>query len=377
MQETSFHFEHPTLRPGARVAVGLSGGVDSSMTAWLLKRRGFGVIGLTMSIWDNAIPLPDEGHSGCFGPGESRDIEAAAAFAARMGIEHHVIRLAAAYRETVLDYFRSEYRAGRTPNPCVQCNRRMKFGFLLDHARARGLAFDVFATGHYARTDRDPVSGRWRLLRARNAAKDQTYFLSGLTQETLARVVFPLGGLEKAEVKQLARAAGFPELAEKPESQDFIEASDYGVLFDQEDSCAGEIVDAEGRVLGRHRGIVHYTVGQRKGLGIGGTGDPLYVTGVDAEQNRIRVGRRGDLYRRAFEGDQPNWIAGTAPAAGPRRLEGKIRQRHAGAPGVLRADGERVVFEFDEPQCAITPGQTAVFYDGDAVVGSAIIRRAL
>ena len=368
---------HPALLRGARVAVGLSGGVDSSMTAWLLRQAGFDVVVVTMAIWDSALPLPDEGRSGCFGPGERRDIEAAAAFALRLGVPHHVVPLAGEYRETVLEYFKREYRAGRTPNPCVQCNRTVKFGFLLERARSLGIAFDFFATGHYARIDREPSGGRWRLLRAWDRSKDQSYFISGLRQDQLSCLVLPLGSLGKSDVKALAREAGFADLAVRPESQDFIESRHYGVLFGEGEATPGDMVDRRGRVLGRHRGIIHYTIGQRKGLGIGGAGEPYYVTAIEAAANRIVVGRREDLLSREFTVGGCNWIAIAEAPAQPLRVACKIRQRHTAAPAILaRAAENDARVTFDEPQMSITPGQTAVFYDGDVVVGSGTIERA-
>lgn len=362
--------------PGARVAVGLSGGVDSSVAAWRLVRHGCSVVGLTMAIWDDSLPLPDRGLSGCFGPGEARDIESARAVAAALGIEYRVVPLAREYRETVLEYFRREYLAGRTPNPCVRCNRAMKFGFLLDRAREIGVEFDFFATGHYARLADDPATGRRLLLRGRDPAKDQSYFLALLRQEQLRRLVLPLGGLLKSEVRELARAAGLVEQAERPESQDFIECEDYGVLFRPGELRPGDIVDESGRVRGRHEGLARYTIGQRKGLGIGGTGEPLYVIALDAERNRVVVGPRPALERRALRATDCNWIALSEAPATPRRCAVRIRFRHEGAAATVerdpeRADGARVVF--DEPQRAITPGQIAVFYDGDVVLGAGAI----
>jgi tRNA-specific 2-thiouridylase len=252
----------------------------------------------------------------------------------------------------------------------------MKFGFLLERARSLGVSFDVFATGHYARIDRDPASRRWLLRQARDAAKDQSYFLSGLRQEQLARLALPLGAMGKAEVKALAAAAGFPELAGKPESQDFIESRDYGVLFEKGDAAPGDLVDRAGRVLGRHRGVVHYTIGQRKGLGIGGAGEPYYVTGIDAAANRVIVGRHAELFAREFAVAACNWIAFAAAPETPVRVLCKIRQRHAAAPAtVVGSAADEVRVAFDEPQMSITPGQTAVFYDGDSVVGSGTIER--
>ncbi|MBP7276150.1 MAG: tRNA 2-thiouridine(34) synthase MnmA [Kiritimatiellae bacterium] len=364
---------HPALKPGARVAVGLSGGVDSSVAALCLLNAGFRVVGLTMSIWDGSVPLKDAGQSGCFGPGEARDIEAAAGISRRLNIEHHVIPLAEEYRWEVLDYFRREYLAGRTPNPCVRCNRHVKFGHLLRRAGELGLHFDAFATGHYARTARSADTGRWLLLRAMDRVKDQTYFISHLSQEQLARTVFPLGGMTKQAVKDIARRSGFADLAERPESQDFIEAADHAALFAPGEARAGKLVDSSGQVRGEHRGIPFYTVGQRKGLGIGGAGEPLYVTGVDAARNEVRVGRKEDLYARIFTVRLVHWIAFLGPPRTPVRADVKIRQRHPGAPAVLivQEDGLRV--EFDMPQMSITPGQISVFYEGDFVLGAGVI----
>ncbi len=369
------NLQHPNLKPGARIAVGMSGGVDSCMTAWLLQRAGYDVVGLTMAIWDNTIQLPDEGRPGCFGPGEAQDIADARAFAARLGIPHHVVRMEEEYRQTVLEYFRREYVAGRTPNPCVRCNREMKFGFLIERARALGIEFDFFATGHYARVAWDEARGRWLLLRARDRTKDQSYFISQLRQDQLAGLLLPLGELTKEEVKAQACEAGFPELAEKQESQDFLEAKDYSVLFKEGDARPGPIIDQAGHLLGTHKGIIHYTVGQRKGLGIGGTGEPLYVTGVDAATDTVKVGHREDLFAASFRATHCNWIAWAGAPAEPARVECRIRIRHAGAPAVILrdADAATVRVAFDEPQMSITPGQTAVFYDGDVVVGAGTI----
>lgn len=364
---------HPALRPGARVAVGLSGGVDSSVSAHLLVRAGFHVLGITMSIWDGSVPLDDTGRSGCFGPGEARDIEAAADLARRLGIEHHVIPLAEEYRREVLDYFRREYLAGRTPNPCVRCNQHMKFGFLLRRSAEMGLNFDAFATGHYARTALDPDTGRWLLVRATDRDKDQTYFVSHLSQDQLSRTVFPLGGMVKREVKALAREAGLTDLADKPESQDFMESDDYSALFAPGEARSGKLVDSTGQVRGEHRGIPYYTVGQRKGLGIGGAGEPLYVTGLNAERNEVRIGRKEELFSRTFVARPVHWIAFSEPPRAPLRADVKIRQRHPGAPATLTVEKDGVRVEFDEPQMSITPGQISVFYGGNLVLGAGII----
>lgn len=357
------------------VAIGLSGGVDSSVAAWLLKRDGWRVTGLTMSIWDGSVPIPDLGISGCFGPGEARDLEAAKEIAARLGIEHRIVALAEEYKKTVLEYFREEYLAGRTPNPCVRCNQRMKFGFLIDQARAQGAKFDKFATGHYARTRFDEASGRWQLLRGKDAGKDQSYFLSRLKQEQLANLIFPLGELNKGEVKQLARELGWGDLAEKDESQDFIECDDYSVLFRQGDARPGDFVARDGTVLGRHRGIIHYTIGQRKGLELGGGGTPLYVLEIDAARNRVVVGPREELHACELVAGDLNWVGWTGAPAEPFRCEVQIRQRHKAAPATVAAEDGRLRAVFDEPQLSVTPGQIAVFYAGDAVLASGTIEK--
>ncbi len=357
------------------IAIGLSGGVDSSVTAYLLKKKGYNVLGLTMQIWDGSLPLLDEGLSGCYGPGEPRDIAAAKALADRLGIPHHIISLAREYNSEVLDYFRAEYRAGRTPNPCVRCNRSMKFGLLLNRARTLGIDFDTFATGHYARVSQDPSTGRWQLRRAVDSAKDQTYFLSHLSQTQLSQVLFPLGEMTKPEVKAIAREIGWADVADKPESQNFIESKDYGVLFGEQEQKPGPIVTLEGKHVGQHRGIIHYTIGQRKGLGIGGTLEPLYVIRIDACSNTVVVGAYTDLFTNRLIAKDLNWIGlATAPTQ-PLRVQAKIRQQHKEAPATIQAIPGSDTLEtiFDDPQMSITPGQIVVFYLDDLVLGSGTI----
>jgi tRNA-specific 2-thiouridylase len=251
----------------------------------------------------------------------------------------------------------------------------MKFGLLLDRARAMGITFDKFATGHYARVDQAPVSGRWQLSRALDPAKDQTYFLSRLSQNQLSQVLFPLGGMTKPEVKAIAREIGWDDVADKPESQNFVESKDYGVLFSEQEQNPGPIVNSAGKVLGQHRGIVHYTVGQRKGLGIGGTTDPLYVIRLDACSNTLVVGAHSDLFSTRLTATDMNWISLSAPPTEPIGVRAKIRQQHKEAPATIQAglDSGSVEAHFDEPQMSITPGQVVVFYDNDLVLGSGII----
>lgn len=365
--------------PGTKVAVGMSGGVDSSMAVWLLKQRGCEVIGLTMSLWNNQFPLQDTGVKGCFGPGEEQEIEMAKSVAKRLEIPFHVIPLADEYNEAVLEYFRQEYLAGRTPNPCVRCNRTIKFGFLIERAEKAGIPFDYFATGHYARVHFDPMQNRYLLLRGIDLEKDQSYFLAMLQQEQLKKIVFPLGNLTKSQIRHLARSAGFPQLAEQSESQDFLESNKYDVLFREEEVKGGDIVDENGHILGKHHGIIHYTIGQRKGLGIGGAGEPYYVIGLDPINNRVIVGRKPALLKQAMKVIDCNWVSIPDAPDMPMKIHCKIRLRHEPASAQLeKADehGKMVRVTFDEPQSAITPGQTAVFYDNDIVLGAGTIDSA-
>lgn len=364
-----------TSRDKMKVAVGLSGGVDSSMTAHLLKEHGHDVIGLTMKIWDGSLSMPDEGRAGCYGPGESRDLDAAKDICARLGIEHHVIDLSKEYKEEVLLYFRNEYLAGRTPNPCTRCNRTMKLGSLIDKAREQGLVFERFSTGHYARVHYDAARRRYILSKGIDGRKDQSYFLSLVNQEQLSRLMLPLGEKTKDAVRELAREAGFGDLADKAESQDFIESKNYSVLFAEDEVKPGTIVDERGNVLGEHSGIINFTIGQRKGL-CGGAKEPQYVLGIDPDSAVVRVGGRKGLESKQFRVTGLNLISlNQLPPQGLRAVV-KIRQQHKGAAASVfpeRGSESSALVEFDEPQIAITPGQTAAFYDGDEVAGAGII----
>lgn len=357
------------------VAVGLSGGVDSALAAWSLKQQGFNVVGITMSMWDNSLPnLPKiEGKSGCFGPNEGESIEAAKKIAQRMGIEHYTVPVSAEYSKNVLDYFRSEYRAGRTPNPCVRCNQTIKFGAMLNTARKMGIAFDYFATGHYARLDfKDPETPF--LYRSSDGTKDQSYFLSRLSFDQLSTVMFPLGDKIKEDVKRIAREIGWGDYADKKESQDFLECGDYSVLFDESDNVPGDFVDIDGRILGKHKGIVYYTIGQRKGLNIGGQPEPLFVVNIDVKKNQVILGPRRVLQTSEVHACSLNLMV---PADSPilkKKLSAQIRLGHRGnSAEIVEITGSEITVHFDEPQFASTPGQILVLYDGDGVVASAII----
>ena len=350
-----------------KVAVGLSGGVDSSVAALLLKEQGHEVVGLTMKLWRGQYRGGPR--DACFGSGEAEDIERAAAFAKSLGIAYHVFDCSAQYDRAIVAYFRETYLAGQTPNPCVRCNALMKFGLLPRLARESGLVFDKFATGHYARVERR--DGRWALLRAADLAKDQSYFLYRLSQEQLAQLLFPLGERTKPEVRALARAHGLA-VADKPDSQDFY-AGDVDELVGAADR-PGEIVSSEGRVLGRHRGFWHYTVGQHKGLGLGGTGEPYYVIDVDACRNRVVVGPAAEAVRRTLTVADMNWVA-SPPTAAPLACRVRVRSSGRLVPATL-TNGQCVL---SEDVVGVAPGQSAVFYGpcgDDRVLCGGVIQRA-
>ncbi len=357
-----------------RVAVGMSGGIDSTVTALILIKQGFEVIGATMAIWDESIPITQSLKSGCFGPGERDDLEAARAVCAKLGIEHRVVALKEEFGSNVLSYFCGTYAQGKTPNPCVVCNQRLKFGILPQKLREAGVEFDFFATGHYVRRCFSEALQRWQLKRALDKEKDQSYFLCFLAQEQLANTLFPLGELGKAEVRQIARSKGFPELAQKKESQDFLETDNYSVLFEPDTFREGDIIDPRGKVIGRHRGLIHYTIGQRRNLGISGQSEPVYVLRIDALRNQLVVGPKALLYRNRLSAAQVNWLSIPAPTEASSCLA-RIRYQHEAAACVVTPvpNGTyQVVFE--EPQLAITPGQIVVFYDGDLLLGGGVIQ---
>jgi len=355
-----------------RIAVGMSGGVDSSVAALLLRDAGHDVSGVLMRIWPAGAEAPAMSKSACFGPDEAVDMQAAKDVCARLAIPLRVIDCSASYEDLVLRDFRDRYLAGMTPNPCVRCNQLVKFGVLPELARAAGLTFERFATGHYARVGRDERTGRFALKRAADVRKDQSYFLYRLTQAQLAAVLFPLGELTKTRVRAIALEAGLP-VHDRKESQDFY-GGDLADILGRDDH-EGEIVDRDGRVIGRHRGIRHYTIGQRKGLGIAAPA-PLYVIGIDARANRLVVGPESETFRRSATVRDCVWGPFEALTA-PAEVRVKVRSGGRLVPATVSPlEGERCRVDLAEPVAAVAPGQSAVFYDDKTIVGGGVIESA-
>jgi len=359
------------LNKKTTVAVGLSGGVDSSVAAAILTKKGYNVIGLTMKIWDGSYKLEETGNDACFGPGEAQDIELASEVCKKLGIEYKVFDLSKEYKQHVIEYFKDEYLQGRTPNPCVMCNHKMKFGFLINKAKEAGVDFDYFATGHYAKIKK--IKGEFFLSKSTNIKKDQTYFLSGLEKNQLSNLMFPLGDLDKSQVREMAAELGF-EVAERKDSQDFITGGDYSPLFKENETTPGEIVNDKGEVLGQHKGIIFYTVGQRKGLGISAL-NPLYVSRIDAKNNRVIVSDNNALFSENMFVKEMNYFQNYS-VGDSFKCKVKIRQKHEETPAEIKVlEKDRVEVKFEFAQRAVTPGQVAVFYDNDLVLASGLIEK--
>jgi tRNA-uridine 2-sulfurtransferase len=381
----------------ARIVVAMSGGVDSSVTAALLKEQGHDVIGITLNVWPEERISPDSAETDLAGaavfgrepsaPRHSKTccgnsaVDDARRVADLLGIPYYVLNFRELFREYVIADFIREYNRGRTPNPCVRCNQHVKFRPVLQRAAALGA--DYVATGHYVRRDQDPLTGRFRLRKALDPSKDQSYVLFPMKQDELARTLFPLGDMPKTETRRLAAEFDLP-IADKPESMEicFVPDNKYGKYLEEqapETTAPGPILDAQGRYRGEHAGIAHYTVGQRKGLGLTSP-EPLYVVAIEPERNAVIVGSDKDLYCRELVAEDLNLVA-LPDLDRPVHCRARIRYRMHEAPAMIEPvpeEGEGVVrVVFEEPQRAITPGQAVVFYDGDVVLGGATITRTV
>jgi tRNA-uridine 2-sulfurtransferase len=348
-----------------KVVVGLSGGVDSSVAAATLHEQGYDVVGLTLWLM--------KGKGQCCSEG----MVDAAKLCEYLGIPHHIVDSREVFQENIVDYLVTGYRDGITPLPCSQCNKAVKFTPMLTYAKDE-LGIDKIATGHYARIRFDQATGRYQLLRAVDRAKDQSYFLYDLSQDVLARIIFPLGEKHKTETRQIATQFGL-HTADKPESQDLCLVEANGSMQAFLDKYItphkGEIVTQSGKVLGQHEGVHHYTIGQRKGLGIAHS-EPLYVIGLDAVRNRVIVGERSEAANLECTVQRLNWVSIAAPTT-PIKAEVQIRYRSSPTPAtVIPLERDRVQVTFDDPQFSITPGQAAVFYEGETLLGGGVIERS-
>ncbi len=351
-----------------KIIVGMSGGVDSSVAAWLLKEQGYDVIGVTMQMWNEASER--QAGSCC----KSTAVQDAKRVADMLGIPHYVLDFQKEFKEKVVDYFVEEYLSGRTPNPCNACNRFVKWEALLEKGREMGVQH--VATGHYARIDRLP-NGRYAVKNSVTAAKDQTYALYNLTQEQLSHTLMPVGGYTKEEIRQMAIDLGLP-VAAKPDSQDicFIPDGDYGAFLEREAGerlpGEGNFVNKDGKVLGVHKGVTHYTIGQRKGLNLA-MGHPVFVSGLRTETNEVVIGENEDIFGRTVICDKVNYMA-MSDLDVPRKALVKIRYAHKGTLCLLeKLEDGRIKCTFDEPVRAATPGQAAVFYEDGYVLGGGTI----
>ena len=356
-----------------KALIAMSGGVDSSVTAYLMKKEGYSCTGITMKLFSNEDANVADERTCC----SLKDSADAASVAAGLGIPYYVLDFTEEFNEKIIHKFIECYETGRTPNPCIDCNRYMKFGRLF--AKARELGADHVATGHYARIERDETSGRWLLKKSADKLKDQTYVLYSLTQEQLAHTVFPLGGMTKDRTREIAEAHGFVN-AKKHDSQDicFVVDGDYAKFiegYSGQTFPEGDFIDMDGNVLGRHKGLIRYTIGQRKGLGLA-LPQPMYVVSKSIPDNTVTLGLEKDLLSSSLTAEDLNWISVESLPDEGIRCSAVTRYHKKEQPCIVKPDPEtpgRAIVTFDEPQRAVTPGQAVVFYDGDIVVGGGTI----
>lgn len=385
------YIEQDLPKAGDTVVVGLSGGVDSTLTALLLKNIGCHVIGVTMSLWDGKLDVDVNKtlHDSCYGPGEAQDIEQCRKFCEEQGFEYHVIDVKEAYHKEVLEYFKAEYRAGRTPNPCIRCNRYIKFGALQLGIKQLDIDYDYFCTGHYAKIVR-PVEGLYgtdvrpfMISSAMDQSKDQTYFVYRVPSDVLEKVRFPLANMKKKEVFRLAKEYDLAA-AEREESQDFIPEEYFDALFADKPAVPGDIVDLDGKVLGKHRGIEHYTIGQRRGLGVSSS-KPLYVHSIDPKNNLVVLASNDDLNADGLIADEFVWPGNIEPKESVEAFV-KIRLASKPVPAVISRyepkngesfKGQPWKIAFQTSQRAVAPGQSVVMYKDNVIIGGGIISKTL
>lgn len=385
------YIEQDLPKAGDTVVVGLSGGVDSTLTALLLKNIGCHVIGVTMSLWDGKLDVDVNKtlHDSCYGPGEAQNIEQCRKFCEEQGFEYHVIDVKEAYHKEVLEYFKAEYRAGRTPNPCIRCNRYIKFGALQLGIKQLDIDYDFFCTGHYAKIVR-PVEGLYgtdvrpfMISSAMDQSKDQTYFVYRVPSDVLEKVRFPLANMKKKEVFRLAKEYDLAA-AEREESQDFIPEEYFDALFADKPAVPGDIVDLDGKVLGKHRGIEHYTIGQRRGLGVSSS-KPLYVHSIDPKNNLVVLASNDDLNADGLIADEFVWPGNIEPKESVEAFV-KIRLASKPVPAVISRyepkngesfKGQPWKIAFQTPQRAVAPGQSVVMYKDNVIIGGGIISKTL